>query len=288
MSMEGCILGEEKPVVKYGIVCGLEPMDITKPVILRGKIEDIARTAAEFGYSGIELHIRNPKSYDPYEMKDRADKWGLEYCGIATGMEYLNNNLSLISNDISVRKAAVGRLKEHIDLGDILGACPVIIGIMRANLPAGTERKKYLQYHTDALLELSDYAQKKNVVIYVEAILRYITNYLNTCCETADYLDSLGRDNLRLHIDTHSMNVEEPDLAKAIRDCRGRIGYVHFTDSNRMYPGGGNIDFRSIIRALKEVGYSGYITFECVPIPSERECADRCITYTKALEVNIG
>lgn len=271
---------------KYGIVCALEPLSDSKPVILRGSIETMAETARTIGYDAIELHIRDPLQYDGHALKSAAENQGLGYCGISTGLEFLGNGLSMISDDPAVRAAAARRLCEHIDLAAVLD-CPVIIGIMRSNLPDPDQRPKYEGYLTQALLELSAYARTKGVRLVFESIMRYINNYLNTVPETYDYLEKLAQPNLGLHIDTHSMNVEDADLPAAVRYCRANLGYVHFSDSNRRYPGGGNIDFKPIMKALLEIGYKGYIGCECIPYPDADSCARMCLAYLHALETCI-
>ncbi len=268
---------------KYGISCSLEPQSVRQPVILRGNIEDIAAQAASAGYDGIELFIRDPAQYDAEALLAAARAHGLEYCAIATGMEYTRNGLCLIDDDPAKRRAAVSRLKEHMDLGAKLG-CPVIAGIMRGNIPDFDRYQLYEDRLTEALRDLDAYAAEVGCEVVVEAILRYINNYLNTVPETADYLRRIGLPHVRLHIDTHSMILEDSDLAASVRETADMLSYVHFPDSNRGYPGAGNIDFKPIMRALVDVGYEGYITLECTPEPSQYECARRGIEYLRSLE----
>lgn len=268
---------------RYGVNCALEDVPSRSPVILRGSIEEIARDAAEIGYNGLELFIRNPQQYDGAHLRRVAQEHGLEFCNIATGMEYSKNGLSLISDDLSVRRSAIRRLQEHMDLGKVLG-CPVIVGIMRGNIPDFDQYDKYEGYLSEALLELSEYGHKIGVPLVLEAILRYINNYLNTVHETVDYLDRLGCDNILVHIDTHLMNVEDRNPVESILYCEGKLGYVHFSDSNRAYPGGGAVDFKSALGALMDIDYQGYITTECTPNPTPYLCAQRGLEYIKSLE----
>lgn len=277
---------EKKHMFKYGVTCGLEKLPVRQPVILRGNIEDVAGTAREIGYNAIELHVKNPTQYDGKSLKAVAKRNGLEFCSIATGMEYTVNKLSLISDDKSMREAAIERLLEHVDLAAELD-CPVIVGIMRANIPDFDQYQRYEDYLSDALTRLSRYAEPRGVGLLVESIMRYINNWLNSVPETTDYLNRLNLDNVTLHIDTHSMIVEDADLPAATRYAGKRLGYVHFSDSNRRYPGGGNVDFMPIMQALKEMGYAGYIDFECQPYPDEYSCAKFSLDYIKALETCI-
>ncbi len=268
---------------KYGISCALEPQPVRQPVILRGDIRTIAETAAEAGYDGLELFIRNPQQYRAPKLLEAAHQNGLEYCAIATGMEYTKNGLSLISDDWTIRQAAVDRLKEHLDLGAAL-QCPVVVGIMRGNIPDFSNYQEYEDRLSQALAELDAYAGECGTTIVVESILRYINNYLNSIPETAAYLRKLNLPRVRLHIDTHSMVLEDADMAANLREVADVLAYVHFPDSNRGYPGAGNIDFKPIMAALCDLGYQGYITLECQPYPSERTCATRGLKYLRALE----
>lgn len=268
---------------KYGISCALEPQPERQPVIIRGEIESVAERVRESGYDAIELFIRNPRQYDATRLNTAAKANGLEFCAIATGMEYNLNKLCLISDDALVRQAAVDRLKEHLELGAALG-CPVIVGIMRGNIPDFNNYQEYEDRFSEALRELSAYASQIGGSIVVESIMRYINNYLNSAPETAEYLRKLNLPNIQLHIDTHSMIVEDKNLAQSVRETADVLGYVHFSDSNRGYPGAGNIDFKAVMSALMDVGYQGYITTECQPYPSEITCAKHGLDYMKRLE----
>ena len=80
------------------------------------------------------------------------------------------------------------------------------------------------------------------------------------------------------------MNMEDNDIAGSYRYCAKNLEYVHFSDTARLYPGGGNVDFKTHMRCLKEIGYQGYITTECVPLPTAYDCADLGLKYMKAME----
>ena len=120
--------------------------------------------------------------------------------------------------------------------------------------------------------------------IWVENILSYISNFLNTMRQVQDFVASLPCDNVGVHLDTYSMNMEDNDIPGSYRYCAKNLEYVHFSDTARLYPGGGNVDFKTHMRCLKEIGYQGYITTECVPLPTAYDCADLGLKYMKAME----
>ena len=268
---------------RYSITAALENIPNRAPVVLRGTVRYCAQKAAQFGYDALELHLKDPRNYDGPDMKRAADHYGIRFSAIATGMEYTVNGLSLIDDDPAKRKQAVDRLKEHIDLCQTLD-CILIIGIMRSNIRNFDSYALYERYLTSNLEELSDYAGKKKVVIVLESITRYINNYLNTVQETTDFLKKINKENLLMHIDTHSMNIEDADLVESVKYCADTLGYVHYSDSNRMYPGAGHINFREISEILKKIDYRGYIGIECLPLPDEDSCCELALRYVKAIE----
>lgn len=270
-------------MIKYGVNCALEPVAENAPVVLRGNIENIAKTVAEIGYNGLELFIRDPGNYSGKQLKKVADEHGIEFCAIATGMEYTKNGLCLIDDNPASRVKSIDRLKEHIDLAQQLD-CAVIVGIMRGNINDFSKYNHYLGLLSEALQILSQYAKESGVMLYIEAIMRYVNNYLCTVDETADYVRSLGLDNLKLHIDSHLMNVEDRDIKKSILASRDVLGYVHLSDSNRAYPGGGSFDFKAMMNTLQDIGYNGYATVECQPYPTQTDCALRGLQYMRHLE----
>jgi sugar phosphate isomerase/epimerase len=82
-----------------------------------------------------------------------------------------------------------------------------------------------------------------------------------------DLLRSLATGNVVLLADLFHMNIEEVDIAAALGAGAGRVGHVHFVDSNRRAAGLGHIDYAPIARALEAIGYAGYAAAEALPFP---------------------
>ena len=269
---------------KYGISAALEELPETQPVTLRGPIEYLCEFAKKAGYDALELHVRDPKRYDTKKIRSAAEQFGLSICAVANGMEYTVGGLSLIDDDPEKQEQAISRVFEHIDFVSELGAM-LIIGIMRGNVPKGKPVQIYREKFAKVLLRICDYAGKKQVSVVLESILRYINNYLNNVPETMDFITGLRHKNLSLHIDTHSMALEEKNLKESILYCKKKpLGYVHYSDNNRWYPGGGALDFLDFTRALLDIEYDGFITIECLPYPNAEESAVRGLSCLKSIE----
>ncbi|MCL2374668.1 MAG: sugar phosphate isomerase/epimerase [Treponema sp.] len=268
---------------RYGISAALEELPESQPVTLRGSIEELCQIAKETGYDALELHVRDPKHYDAGMIRATADRYGLSICATANGMEHTIGGLSLIDDDPEKQDQAVARVFEHVDFASTLGAS-LIVGIMRGNIPKGKPPAPYIERFSKALSLICDYAAAKQTPVVLESILRYINNYLNSAPETMEFITSLGHKNLSLHIDTHSMALEEKNLKESILYCKNKpLGYVHYSDNNRLYPGGGAIDFKALTHALMDIGYDDYITIECLPYPNPQESAARGLSYLKGI-----
>src|SRR5690606_467271 len=106
---------------------------------------------------------------------------------------------------------------------------------------------------------------------------RYETNLLNTLESASGFLDKNGLENVKLLADLFHMNIEEDNLAQAIRDYGKYSGHMHFADSNRRPMGFGHTDMVPIAEALKEIGYSGYVSAEAFPYPNPDAAAEQTI-----------
>ena len=54
----------------------------------------------------------------------------------------------------------------------------------------------------------------------------------------------------------------------------------------RRHPGAGHLDFRSILGALSETGYDGWVSGEFMPVPDAGTSARRAIAHLQSLEMS--
>src|SRR6266849_5054603 len=77
-----------------------------------------------------------------------------------------------------------------------------------------------------------------------------------------EMIRDVGNPALRLHLDTFHMNIEEKDSAAAIRKAGKTLGHFHACGSDRGTPGKDSIDWPSIAKALKKIGYDADVVIE--------------------------
>ena len=112
------------------------------------------------------------------------------------------------------------------------------------------------------LTRLAKEARAKGMTLGLEICNRYETNVINTAHDALRLADDVGEDNVRIHLDTYHMNIEENDFVRPVHEVGDRLGYVHIGENHRGYLGSGHLDFTSFFHALGDIGYTGPITFE--------------------------
>lgn len=260
--------------VKYSLAISEENLGDYAPVLLQGGIVKSVVRASEIGFDSVELHIRKPESFNAEELLEIACRYNIAISAIGTGLEYSLNGLSLTSRSEQVRNEMAKRLKGHIDIASRLGAV-VFLGLCRGKSPSYSTREEYLNRLEKELIPIVSYALKRNVVLALEPIVFYLTNLLNTTEETLEFLDRPGLEPVQLLLDTHHMFIEDNNMYESFRLCRGRIAHIHISDSNRRYPGCGNIDYIKVSKTLSDIGYDRTLSLEVLPYPSGDQAAVR-------------
>jgi len=253
-----------------------------KAVAFTGDFEANVARIASYGYDGVELAIRDPKLVDADELEAVVKKHGLEVPAIGTGQAWGEERLSFTSSDPAVRRAAIERVKSHVPLARRLNAA-IILGLLRGITPAGQTHEQSMAYLVEALQECSAVAAAEGVRFALEPLNRYETDLIHTVEQGLDLIQQVGAENFGLLLDTFHMNIEEASMEASIRACGDRIFHFHVADSNRWHPGAGHLDFESVLAALRETGYDGYVSGEFMPVPDADTGARRAIEYLRPM-----
>ncbi len=256
------------------------------PVLLSGDPSAI-RLAKELRYDACELHFDSADALVRSGLLSTLQAQSMEVSALATGRGYTKSKLSLIDEDAHVRKRAVMFMSEFIELAEKLKA-HVIVGCIRGNLDDRRNEEEQVNLLAQALRKLSSFAKTRGVSLVIEAINRYENNYLNTITELQSFIERYDLENVKILIDSFHMNIEEGDIHQSIIEAHESIGYVHVADSNRWPPGKGHFCFESFFKGLKDIHYKGYISAECLPLPSGEEAAEQWITSMKTMERQYG
>jgi sugar phosphate isomerase/epimerase len=255
------------------------------PVVLSGDISAIPKVRA-LGYDGCELHSDSPDILDIRAIAKACREKDILVSALATGRGYTKHGLSLIDDDEEVRKKAVQFVKKYVVVAEVLQSC-VIIGCIRGNLPPDaldTNNSKYYGRLASGMSEIMSFAHDHGVAIVLEAINRFENNYLNSVQDALEFVEDYALGGVKVLVDTFHMNIEDGDIYETVVSARDRLGYVHIADSNRWPPGFGHFDFESFFKALYDIGYEGWVSAECLPLPDEEHASKHWIKYVKDME----
>lgn len=262
--------------MKSAVTVSLVPEARGGPFVFWDDLPAACRQAAELGFDAVELFPPGPDAVDAGELRTLLRDNGLALAAVGTGVGWVRLKLTLTSPDAAVREKARSFVRGVIDFAAGFGA-PAIIGSMQGRWGDGVTKETALGWLGHAVAELGDYAAKGGVPLLYEPLNRYETNLVNSVGGGVEFLRATGAANVRLLADLFHMNIEEADLPAAIQSAAGQIGHVHFVDSNRRPAGMGHTEFESIIAALRDIGYAGYLSAEALPFPDSIAAAEATI-----------
>lgn len=242
-------------------------------------LEKAFSVAKELGFDGIEISVADPEEISLSKVKDLVSKYQVGISAIATGGAIIRDGLMFSSPDKSIRKAAVQRIKKHIDFTSHFKAI-VVIGLIKGWIIGNYSQSE--DYIIECLKECNEYAKEKSIDIALEPINRFQEDFFHSILDCKDYLDKVQLSNVKMMIDSFHMNIEEADMWESIRKAKDYIIHVHYSDNNRLAPGMGHFDFPKMTKVLKEINYSGYISAEILSIPDSHTAAMHSITSMKS------
>jgi sugar phosphate isomerase/epimerase len=240
------------------------PFVLHEPPSVAGAEAAVA-TAAAAGFDAIEIFPPSAAEVPP-GLGRLVAATGLRVAAVGTGAGWLRHRIHLCHPDVAVRRAAEEFIAGIVDVAAALGA-PAIVGSLQGSSGPEVPRGEALSHLADALGRLSARARSHGQVLLYEPLNRYESNLLNRQADAAAFLAEHGLADVRLLCDLFHMNIEEPDIAAALRGAGRLVGHVHFADSNRRAPGMGHTSMEPVMGALGAIGYDGYLSAEILPLP---------------------
>jgi sugar phosphate isomerase/epimerase len=269
--------------MKYAVAIAPENALPSAFVVFRGFRQNIP-LAAELGYKGVELALRSTEDINPDELDKLLVENGMEVCGISTGQVYAEYGLSLTDTDAERTDKLIQIFFGLIDLASSYGK-KINLGRVRGNLDA-KDRDRSLKAFAESIQKICGYAASRGVDLLLEPVNRYELNFINNLEDGHSLLTSLEIPNLGLMADVFHMNIEDASITGELEKYFEWVKYLHFADSNRLAPGWGHTDFKSIIGLLEEKKYTGWISFEMLPEPNPMNAARQAIQYLESITKN--
>lgn len=228
--------------------------------------------AKSLGLDFIEIPLLLLEEFDAKAVKKRIEK--LQFDAVFSTV--LTGETDITSFDKKVREAGVRYLKACVkavyDTGKTNFSGVIYSEHIKQSKNRPTEQE--YEFSAEALREVAVYAKKLGVVIGIEPVNRYETNLINTAEQAMKLKNMIGMENIKVHLDTYHMNIEEKSFYDATKLVGDSLIHYHLCENDRGIPGTGLVNWDDIFKALAEINYTGYAALE-----SFVDCTDNMTTW---------
>jgi len=221
--------------------------------------KELLETIKNAGYDGVSIQMgemfggRFIQDFDRNDWKDLRSK--LRDLGLRTPTMLSRPHWPIVHP--GYKELSRDLLKLYIE-------CAVFFGADQINIwpeqPKDIEQEEGIETMRENLLKVLPEAKAANVHFSLEwedsAVIKKYEDMLKFVEETDP--------ELTICFDTMHLR-EGVDIGLAVREIGDKIGMVHFSDSERLLPGKGKVDFAAFMKAIKEINYNGSldVVFNC-------------------------
>jgi D-psicose/D-tagatose/L-ribulose 3-epimerase len=214
----------------------------------------------QVGFDGVELPLFEGNAAHYRTIRAELDKQGLACTAVTVATPEANP----ISPDAGVRKAGLDRIRWAIEMTAIMGGENLCgpyhsaLGVFSGTGPTEDEKKR----GADVLRAAAEEAQKSKVMLAIEYLNRFECYFLTTAADAKALVQRVNHPHFRMMYDTFHANIEEKAIAPTIAGIAGHFVHVHISENDRGTPGTGHVHWDETFRALRQVGYNGWMVIE--------------------------
>ena len=268
-------------------------------------LEESIRLIKEIGYEGVEILCDIPHAYPPHlkeehivSIKETVSENKIEISNLNAFTLYAITDVyhpSWIENDDRLRELRIQHTNNCLNLARKIGAKnistepggPVDLRNKTINLSnSGSNDKSNGQYDIQKLQDVfsegitrsAKIAEEYNVKILVEPEPGLL---IENSKQFLRFLKNIESDCVGLNFDIGHFFCVREEPVDLIYDLAEYIGHFHLADiahtrvHNHLIPGHGAINFLSILKAISEIDYNGFITVELYPYQNDPVYAAR-------------
>lgn len=247
--------------------------------------------ARSLGYQGWEVApftlADNIEDFSPSQRKQyvqMAAEEGLEIIGLHWLLAK-TTGYHLTHNDRAVRDSTAEYFGQLSSLCYDLGGKVMVLGSpQQRNLAEGVSLAEGIDRAAEVLRAVSDQLADQDVTIAIEPLGPEETNFICTAEQGQSLIDAVGSPQVKLLLDVKAMSTETIPIPELISSHMSSLVHFHANDPNRQGPGMGDVDFRPIMKTLKEENYDGWVSVEVFDYsPGIEKLASSSIEYLSSL-----
>jgi sugar phosphate isomerase/epimerase len=258
---------------------------------LRFTFAEAVRRLAEIGYSGVEVMADVPHAWPAFllgkqkqALRDALAKHGLAISNVnAFMMNAINDRRqrywhpSWIEPDPNYRAVRIDHTIRALTLARELGA-KCITTEPGGPLEPGQSWSAALKLFVEMLKPVIEHAEKERVLLLIEPEPGLLIETADQFLEFMQHVDSPA---VGLNFDVGHAYCVGDDPATTIPRVAKHIRHFHLEDiaatrvHHHLVPGEGAIDFAATFRAIRQIGYDGWVTIELYPYVDDPDAAAR-------------
>ena len=262
---------------------------ICNEIFQNWKIEDTFAYAAKAGYDAVEVapftiakSVTEIPDAERRRIRQAAKNAGIAISGIHWVLVQAEG-MYLTHPDTEIRQRTAKYFCDLVDFCADLGGQTIVVGSPKQrNIMEGVTHDQAWEWATGVFRDAVTRAAQKNVTLCFEPLAPTETNFINTAAEAVQFVQQLNSPHFKIILDVKAMTSEAKPIPQIIRESWPNFAYFHANDANLKGPGFGDVDFKPIAAALKEVGYQGYVSVEVFKFEEGPEViATKSIEYLK-------
>lgn len=241
--------------------------------------------AEELSIEGLEVSGWG-KPYDRLEELEKALRGRRIQISTVCGQ----TTFDWLDPDPAKRKASIEESKRNLEFCGHIGAVgqivpPIFGGPRIPDLsPVADAITLEKQLLVEITKELAAYAAERGTLLLLEPLNRYEQHLLRRQEDGIEIIEKAGNPpGVKLISDFFHMHIEERNTPETLRRVGHLVGHVHMADNTRQQPGTGDMDWEAGLRALKEVGFEGYLAYECGIIGERKSALKASVEFIRGI-----
>jgi len=256
-------------------------------------LEETMKRLARLGYDGIEVACGQPHAW-PYYLDDKEikaigdmqKKYGIKISSVLP-VPGGGPGCNAASANKKEREWTIQYMKKCIDMAYAWDAKRLLYVAGWAIF--GTPQREAYANTLDTLKQVASYAGDKGVTVCIENTAGD-SNVIDSPWQALELMEDTGLPNVGVMFDT-AHAIARNDLSSDYVYTMGKnLKHVHFADYDRFSPGMKGYDFTTVMQALKDIGFDGYVTMEsafCSRSFDADSQARISLGYLKEIEKNL-
>ena len=224
------------------------------------------------GYDVVEIPVEDPTLIDSKKLKEALEANGLE--GLVCGA--FGPTRDLTHDDPQYHRTSIDYITQCFTIAEAIGCSfvsgPMYSAVGKARLVSAEQKKIEWERAVTNLRKVCELAEQRGLAIALEPINRFETDLINNTVDVMQLIQDINHPAAQISLDGFHMNIEEPDIEKAILLAGDKLLHVQVSENYRGTPGTGQTRWDAFYRGLSAINYQGTVAIESFT-PNVKELA---------------